>query len=175
MKKLFRIPKKGQLGGVCAGMSDYLNIDVTIIRIAFVIGILIGGTALIAYILLWIVLPVAPKVEPWREGNKNSDSFNTSNSDSNNYRNFSPSSSSFTMDNPTDTPNPETQERWSATGSTTSSPAEKPKDRDGRTVGFILVAIGVVFLANELIPEFNWNYVWPSMLIAIGGFFLLRR
>jgi phage shock protein C len=175
MKKLYRMPSKGQLSGVCAGLSEYLNVDVTIVRIAFVLGIVIGGSALLAYLLLWIILPVAPRIEIRQEEPVYTDSFQASSSESDNYRNFSPPSGSFTMDNSSDNPNPQPQERWSATGSTTSSTPEKPKDKDGRTVGFILVAIGVVFLANELIPEFNWNYVWPSMLIAIGGFFLFRR
>ena len=65
-KKLFRDSKEGMLGGVCAGLSHYLDFDVTWIRL-IAVGIVflsffsfISVVALpIVYIVLWIVLPNA--------------------------------------------------------------------------------------------------------------------
>jgi phage shock protein C len=61
MKKLFRI-KNGDsmLGGVCAGLSEYFNIDVTLIRILFVVAIIAPIPAVIPYIIMWIIMPVKP-------------------------------------------------------------------------------------------------------------------
>jgi phage shock protein C len=49
-----------KIGGVCAGVADYFDLDPTIIRVVWLLLILCGGTGLIAYLVLWIVLPLAP-------------------------------------------------------------------------------------------------------------------
>ena len=43
--------------GVCAGLSDYFIIDVTIIRIIFVLGMLAGGLSILIYIILALIMP----------------------------------------------------------------------------------------------------------------------
>jgi phage shock protein PspC (stress-responsive transcriptional regulator) len=58
--KLFRRSAEGRLGGVCAGIAEYLDADVTLVRLVWVIlsivpGGLIGG--IIAYIAAMIVMP----------------------------------------------------------------------------------------------------------------------
>ena len=59
-KKLYRDPQNSMLGGVCSGLSYYLNIDVTIIRLLTVILFFLSATTVgIAYIVLWIVVPEA--------------------------------------------------------------------------------------------------------------------
>ena len=59
-KKLFRDPQNSMLGGVCAGLAHYLNIDVTIVRlITVLLFFLSASTVAIAYIILWIVVPEA--------------------------------------------------------------------------------------------------------------------
>lgn len=57
-KRLVR-PKKGRVvAGVCLGLANYFNIDVTIVRIVWIILLFPGGLpGLIPYILLWIVVP----------------------------------------------------------------------------------------------------------------------
>jgi phage shock protein PspC (stress-responsive transcriptional regulator) len=46
-----------QLGGVSLGLADYLNLDVTIVRVVFVILIFTPFPAIITYLVLWAVLP----------------------------------------------------------------------------------------------------------------------
>ena len=55
MKRLYRDTKEGKLGGVCAGIGDYFNLDPVIIRLAFLLLIFAGG--LIAYLIAWIIVP----------------------------------------------------------------------------------------------------------------------
>jgi len=45
------------LAGVCTGLAEQFGISVTILRLAFVLGTLIGGPGLIIYIVLWVVMP----------------------------------------------------------------------------------------------------------------------
>lgn len=59
-RKLYRSTKDRMLGGVAGGLGEYFEIDSTLIRILFVITVFLGGTGLLAYILLWIVVPEAP-------------------------------------------------------------------------------------------------------------------
>lgn len=59
-KKLFRDPKNKVFGGVCTGLSTFLNIDLVLLRIIFVVLFFIfSGIPVIVYIVLWIVTPEA--------------------------------------------------------------------------------------------------------------------
>lgn len=59
-KRIFRDPQNAMLGGVCAGLAQYLHIDVTIIRLMTVLlFFLSASTVAIVYIILWIVVPEA--------------------------------------------------------------------------------------------------------------------
>ena len=55
MKRLYRSSKDRKLGGVCAGLGDYFNIDPVIIRLAFLLLLFAGGG--IAYLVAWIIVP----------------------------------------------------------------------------------------------------------------------
>ena len=62
-RKLFRNAAAGRLAGVCAGIADYLDVDVTVVRLGWIIlsivpGGLVGGV--IAYVAAALVMPVAP-------------------------------------------------------------------------------------------------------------------
>jgi len=41
-------------------LADYFDLDPTIVRVVWLLAILFAGTGFLAYIVLWIVLPVAP-------------------------------------------------------------------------------------------------------------------
>lgn len=56
-KKLYRDTDNETWGGVCAGLSAYSGVDVTLIRILFVFTLLIYGITLFIYIVLWLVIP----------------------------------------------------------------------------------------------------------------------
>ena len=53
-KKLYRDKENGIFGGIAQGLSNYLKIDVTVIRVFFVISLFFGGAGLLFYVLLWI-------------------------------------------------------------------------------------------------------------------------
>ncbi len=64
-RRLVRLPASGRLAGVCAGLADYLGVDVTLVRLAWVIlsifpGALIGGV--LAYFVAWLIMPVGDAV-----------------------------------------------------------------------------------------------------------------
>ena len=59
-KKLYRDKQNEKVAGVCAGLADYLNIDVTIIRLIWVLFVLCAGTGVLAYIACALVIPEKP-------------------------------------------------------------------------------------------------------------------
>lgn len=56
-KRLTRSTTDRMVAGVAAGIADYLGVDPTIIRLVFVITALAGGTGILAYLILWLVMP----------------------------------------------------------------------------------------------------------------------
>jgi phage shock protein C len=59
-KRLVRSSTDSKIAGVCGGLADYFDIDPMIIRLVWVVLFFCGGTGGLAYIILWIVLPLAP-------------------------------------------------------------------------------------------------------------------
>ena len=60
-KRLLRSPDDRMLAGVCAGIADFFGLDVSLVRIATLVLILFGGLSIWVYVLLWIIVPKAPK------------------------------------------------------------------------------------------------------------------
>ena len=59
-KKLYRSRTDRKLGGVCGGLAQYFNIDSTLVRLLFVIGVIFVGGGLLAYLIMLIVVPEEP-------------------------------------------------------------------------------------------------------------------
>jgi phage shock protein PspC (stress-responsive transcriptional regulator) len=57
--RMYRDPDHRMIGGVCAGMSAYWNMDPWIVRLIFVVITMLGGLGLLIYLILYIVLPEA--------------------------------------------------------------------------------------------------------------------
>lgn len=58
-KKLYRSSNDKKIAGVCGGLGEYFNIDPTLIRIAFLVGLLIAGGGLLLYLIIWLATPEA--------------------------------------------------------------------------------------------------------------------
>ena len=58
-KRLSKSGSNRKVFGVAGGLAEYLNIDPTLVRLAFVLLTLAGGPGLILYIVLMIVMPGA--------------------------------------------------------------------------------------------------------------------
>ena len=59
-RRLFR-SQDSIITGVCAGLAEFFGLDVSLVRIATLILILFGGLSLWVYIILWLIVPKAPK------------------------------------------------------------------------------------------------------------------
>jgi phage shock protein PspC (stress-responsive transcriptional regulator) len=59
-KRLMRSSRDKKIGGVCAGLADYFDLDPTVVRIVWLLAVLCAGTGGLVYLVLWIALPLAP-------------------------------------------------------------------------------------------------------------------
>jgi len=136
-KKLYRLPEEGKIAGVCAGLAEYLELDVTLVRLVFVILTLAsGGFGIVVYIILALVMPVGTAAAP---GGKN-------------------------------------------IGENVQTLAKEVKSNGGLNrlrnyTGGILVALGAWLLLVQFFPSwawFNWDVVWPAVLVIFGLALVLK-
>lgn len=63
--RLYRDEQRKMIGGVCAGLADYFNVDVSLVRVVFVLALILKGGGLLFYLVLWVVVPRKPyPIEP---------------------------------------------------------------------------------------------------------------
>ncbi|MCE1252971.1 MAG: PspC domain-containing protein [Anaerolineae bacterium] len=58
--KIYRSQTDKMLSGVCGGLAEKFNIDSSLVRLIFVLLAIFGGHGLLIYVILWLILPVAP-------------------------------------------------------------------------------------------------------------------
>ena len=63
-RKLYRSRSNRKLAGVCGGLAEYFTIDTTLVRVLFVVLAVMGGPGVLAYLLLWILVPEKPLGAP---------------------------------------------------------------------------------------------------------------
>jgi phage shock protein C len=56
-RRLVRSTNDRKVAGVCAGIADYFDFDPSIVRIIWVLAVLVGGSGVLVYVILWIALP----------------------------------------------------------------------------------------------------------------------
>jgi phage shock protein C len=61
-RKLYRSRNQRMIAGVCGGLADYFNIDATLVRVLFLLLAVFGGTGLVIYLVMWIIVPDVSKV-----------------------------------------------------------------------------------------------------------------
>lgn len=145
-KKLYRSRIDKMLGGVCGGLAEYFDIDPTLVRILFAISVTFGGTGILAYIILWIVVPEQPFIFQSAEG----ESGTTSNTEKN---------SSAESE----------KEKFTYFSTNEINNAMNSARQNRKTFGgVLLIFLGVLFLLDNLVPRFDIGNYWPLILIGIG-------
>jgi phage shock protein C len=71
-KKIYRLQSDKMIGGVCAGLAEYLDIDATLIRLLFVALSLLTAIfpMLVFYVIAWIIVPVKEEIVVARKSEK---------------------------------------------------------------------------------------------------------
>jgi phage shock protein C len=60
-KKLYRSRKDRIIAGICGGLSQRFAIDSTWVRLLFILFFFAGGSALLIYLIMWLIVPLAPE------------------------------------------------------------------------------------------------------------------
>ncbi len=132
------------IAGVSGGIAEYFDIDSTLVRLLTVLVVLLGGAGVVAYIIAWIVIPKNPEqisdeVFEERENIKEKIKKGTKNVIEEVKVHF------------------ESEE-----------PSHKSEKNRRILGGIIVIAIGLIFLLNSLLPWVGWGRLWPVILIAVG-------
>ena len=61
-RKLYRQPTDKMIAGICTGLGEYFEIDPVVIRVLFVAVLFAFGFGFFLYIILWIIVPMSPKL-----------------------------------------------------------------------------------------------------------------
>jgi phage shock protein C len=60
-KKLYRRSSDRLIAGVCGGLADFFGLDVTLVRLVFVLGVIFGfGSLAIIYLVMFFIVPPEP-------------------------------------------------------------------------------------------------------------------
>ena len=160
-KRLYRSLTDRKFAGVAGGLAEYFIMDPLLIRLAFVVLTFAGGGGFLIYLVLWIVTPENPvRIQPsvnqpaqdFQQPNAGSPDFTTQpNGSASETRNAEPGFS-------TPPPVPQTIER----------------NKGSLIGGLVLITLGALFLADEMIPQVNFGDLWPVILIVIGAGLLIN-
>lgn len=167
-RRLFRDPDERIFGGVCSGLAGFFGIDALWVRIAFVVLTIFGGSGILIYLVLWLVVPVAgTSAEKLQmKGRK----VNVSNLSDRVRDEFDQVRNSFRKKKG----NPQTQAHTAKTG---GSVIESDAFRSlmyifGAIGGFFLIAFSLMFLAGFSLSFFaDISYLVHSSDLGISASF----
>jgi phage shock protein PspC (stress-responsive transcriptional regulator) len=63
-RKLYRSQTQRMIAGVCGGLAEYFNVDATLMRVLFLLLAVFGGSGIVIYIVMWVIVPDASKAPP---------------------------------------------------------------------------------------------------------------
>ena len=167
-------PAERVIAGVCHGLGDYFEVDPVVVRIVFVELAAAGGAGILAYLMLWIIMPAAgSEVAAGAAGV--GEGIRTMATEMKGFgRNVSASMAGSDPSPPPPFP------------PTTGIPAVTYTSAHGHThrhdlglpiLGLGLVVLGVWLLLGNL-GVLDWasaRYVWPIALVALGLALVVRR
>jgi phage shock protein C len=185
-RKLLRNMHDKVIAGVSSGIAEYMQVDVTIIRLLFVLStIFLFGTGVLVYLVMWIIVP--ENYDPAARFSKFNGYFNDAGKMSSfNAAGFGKPEPAKESEPVTSTEN--TSPNWTSSFENNKgyAPPQAPNDfktypkdnETGRTVGgLFLLVIGIYFMLNEfdIIPFwFSLSKLWPLIFVAIGLSFILK-
>jgi phage shock protein C len=72
-KRLYRSHRQKMIAGVCGGLAEYFEVDVTLIRLLWALSFCFGGIGAFAYIVAVIIIPYSPEAQSPPDGDSQGD------------------------------------------------------------------------------------------------------
>ncbi len=177
-KRLYRNEHDKVIAGVASGLAEYMQVDVAIVRILFVLSIFfLAGAGLLVYIVIWIAVPINNDLTAkYKQFN---DYFQKNQPDHTIFNNPN------AFSNPS---NANTQTKWNTENSglgfdqlNDSAQSKRGNDTSRTIGGLILLFLGLYFLLRQfdMIPYwfniFKIYKLWPLAIIAVGVSLILKN
>ena len=157
-KKIYRSTDDKIIGGVCGGVAEYFDVDSTLIRLALLLLFFAKGIGLLVYIIAWIIVPEKPSFDNYKENpNKSFDDNDITPKNADNKDIVNGTVEGFDK---------------KANTSNYNNKDEQKNKRD--IIGYILIALGAIFLFDNFSPFFRWERYWPLILVGVGIYLLLK-
>lgn len=195
-KSLYRSATDRVVGGVAAGVAEYVEQDPALVRI--VIGLLVlvtGGAAAILYLVLWLVLPEGPAegstelgpsyLEQWLgEGRRRTpEPPPAATSDaapvSAQAAAVAPGTASVAEETPSEAPEPPSAPTPPQTASPAPAHAQAQTRSGGlgaaRWLGLLLIGVGALMLAVRYAPDVDAAMLWPLIIVGAGLLMIFRK
>ena len=153
-RKLYRSRTDRKLAGICGGLGTHFGMDPVIIRIIFIVLTLFGGSGLVLYIIMALIVPDEPVDDYYEKKNDGREE---------RFEQFAE----------------EIKENAESFGRDVKDQFEyyQEKSRVGRWVlaiiGVLLIGAGVIWLLSNFLPLFSPTIYFPAFLILIGLIILL--
>lgn len=150
---LYRSETNKVIAGVAGGLGEYFNIDPTIIRILFVLMAVFGGSGLIIYIVLWLIMP------------SKSDNHNSQDAIRANLEDIKSTTTSFAHS-------------FRKGEITKDKQSLRSGDLNSRYWwAIIIIVVGFLFLMRNygLLSGIELDKLWPLILIVFGLAIILRK
>ena len=143
-KRLYRSRTDRMVSGVCGGLAQYFSIDVTLVRLVFLLLLVFGGSGFLLYLILWIVVPDEQRLDASPQDVMQANTQEMAQS----AREFGKS-------------------MGQAVGSSSGDVAQSAARNGPLIFAVILIFLGIWFLLQNLL-HIDLGQLWPVVLIVIG-------
>ncbi len=146
-KKLLRKTGDKMIAGVASGIADYFDIDANMVRLLFILLTIFGGSGILLYIILWILIPsdISKNMGGGRDVMRE------------NVR--------------------EMKETVSEVAKEFKSRPKEKKERSQLGFGIVIVVVGILFLLNNLgiFEMVEVQKFWPLLLVFLGIYIVSKN
>lgn len=145
-KKLFRSIDDNIIAGVCGGLAEYFQIDSLLIRIIFILLAIGGGSGVLIYLILWLVIPKETGKGKTIDREKKVKEFAN-----------------------------EVKNKAKSMAKEIGVETKIKRNGRINILGVVLILVGLVSLWNQIFPKMiNWDMFWPVMLVLVGVLLIFR-
>lgn len=146
-KKIYRSKDEYIVGGVASGLSSYFKVDTIIVRLIFILLTLWGGSGVLIYLILWLIIPKEPGIGKEIDREEKIQEFAS---------NIKGKASEIAKEMKID--------------------VKKSRKNRNFFLGIVFLLIGVIALWNRFLPiEIRWDILWPVIAIGLGIYIIFKK